>query len=128
MDKEDSYVTCQLFGQLGNQLYQTSATLSYAWDLGAIPVFPAMQYVEADGVSYNRERIFHRLDSSEPPRPFLNVFKESELCIAEKIPFQKDLILSGHFLSWKHFHHYRDRLLATFAPSVEALSIVDPKN
>lgn len=112
----DFYVTCRLYGQLGNQLFQIATTLSYAWDYGAIPVFPEL-HKEEDLISYNRDRIFFRLNASMPPRPFQEVFQESVYYSPERIPFKKDLILNGHFQSWRHFHHHRDKLLDIFAPA-----------
>ncbi len=116
----ESYVTCRLFGQMGNQLFQITAALAYAWDHNAIPVFPELHKKE-DRISYNRTRIFFRLDSSMPSRPFINVFNEKNAYSPERIPFKKDLVLSGYFQSWKHFHHHRDRILSIFAPSKQVL-------
>ena len=37
-----SLVTCQFYGQLGNQLSIIASTLSYAWDYGVTPIFPGL--------------------------------------------------------------------------------------
>ncbi len=111
------YVTCKLtIGQLGNQLFQIAASLAYAWDYNAIPVFPELNATEAR-LSYNRDRIFFRLDASESPRPFINTYYEPLWYSSDRIPYQPDQMLWGYFHSWKHFDHHRDKILATYAPS-----------
>jgi len=114
------YVTCRLFGQLGNQLFQIAATLAYSWDYDAIPIFPDL-HKEEDRISYNRDRIFFRLNPSMPSRPFINVFNEKNAYSPERIPFKRDLILCGYFQSWKHFHHHRNQILPILAPSEHIL-------
>ena len=109
-------VTCEMKGSLGNQLFEVAATLAYAWDHGCVPIFPELNRDEFR-LSYNRDNFFFRLDASDAPRPFSSFYEESFWLCSEKIPFQKDLKLSGLFQSWKHFHHHRDQLLEVFAPS-----------
>jgi Glycosyl transferase family 11 len=110
------YVTCYLEGQLGNQLFKIATTLAYAWDYGAIPVFPDLNRSDYR-LSENRDKIFFRLDPSSPPRPFSTQYVEIAWHSSEKIPFQRDQMLYGYYQSWKRFDHYRDRLLEVFAPS-----------
>lgn len=118
MDFMNSYVTCRLFGQLGNQLFQIATTLAYAWDYGAIPVFPELHKHE-DRISYNRDRLFFRLDSSTPDAPFLHAFQETVYYSSQRIPYHPGLVLSGYFQSWKHFHHHKEKLLPLFTPLTE---------
>lgn len=108
-------VTCQLFGQLGNQLYQIATTLAYSWDHDALAIFPEL-YKTEDRIAYNRDRIFFRLDASSPPRPFRQIFRESCYYSSKRVPFRPDQILSGYFQSWCHFHHHRDKLLPLLTP------------
>ncbi len=116
MNSNHPLVTCRIFGQMGNQLYQIAATLAYAWDYDAIPIFPELHKQE-DRISYNRDRIFFRLDTSNPTRPFRNIFQESSFCSSKRVPFRVDQILCGYFQSWRHFHHHRDRILSILAPT-----------
>ena len=85
-------VTCDLRGGLGNQLFQIAATLAYAWDYDARAIFPDLnrQEVRIDG---NKDKIFFRLESCEPSRPFQTRFQECSWHSSEKIPFQPDLKL-----------------------------------
>jgi hypothetical protein len=122
----NDYVTCRLFGQLGNQLYQIATTLSYAWDHGAQAVFPGLVSPEYR-ISYNRERIFHRLDAQLPGQPFINLYNEKKIYHFDAIPSRPNLILSGYFQAWKYFHHHREKLLQTFAPSPVILQKLQDK-
>ena len=110
------YVTCYLEGQLGNQLFKIATTLAYAWDYGAIPVFPDLNRPDYR-LNVNRDKIFFRVDASSPPRPFTTQYSEISWHSSEEIPFQRDQILYGYFQSWKRFDHYRNRLLEVFAPA-----------
>lgn len=118
--------SCWIMGQLGNQLYQIATTLAYAWDHQALPVFPYLNKQE-DRISYNRDRIFFRLDASLPPRPFLHVFEETKYYSSQKIPFHNDQIIVGYFQSWKHFDHHRDQIRSVFAPSRTVLDTIQSK-
>lgn len=120
------YVTCRLYGQLGNQLYQIATTLAYGWDHDAIPVFPEL-HKQNDRISYNRDSIFFRLDSSMPSRPLMNVFNETNAYSPKKVPLKKDLVLNGYFQSWRHFHHRRDQLLSILAPSEKVVEKLQRK-
>jgi hypothetical protein len=110
------YVTPVFYGQLGNQLFIISATMSYAWDYNVIPIFPSLN-TEKNRTSHNKKRLFFRLDDSPIPRPYRHVFREQVWYSAQRIPFQNDLVLDGYFQSWKHFHHHRNELLSLFAPT-----------
>ncbi len=121
LPQEPPFVTCYLMGQLGNQLFQVATTLAYAWDYGAVPLFPRLN--DADyRLRENRDQFFFRLNASSLPRPHASFFQGALDCgveNAEKIPFQRDLLLYGGFQSWKLFAHHKDELLEVFAPSEE---------
>ena len=121
------FVTCELYGQLGNQMFQVAATLAYAWDYNAIPIFPELNRLD-HRIAYNRDRLFFRLDPSPIPIPITKVFAESEWSSPNRIPFYADnLRLKGYFISWAHFHHHRDRLLQVLAPSEALLAKLKAK-
>lgn len=112
-------VTCQFYGQLGNQLFIIAATLGYAWDYDAIAIFPGLQ-IAKNRTNYNKDRLFFRLNTEQSPRPFSHIYRtdlESEWFSSKRIPFKPDLIIDGYFQSWKHFHHHREKILDVFAPS-----------
>jgi hypothetical protein len=120
------FVTCWIMGQLGNQLFQIATTLAYGWDYDAIALFPYLHKQE-DRISYNKDRIFFRLNASAPPRNALHVFEETRNHFYKKIPFKKDQLLFGYFQCWKHFHHHRDHILSILSPSKTVLDTLDKK-
>lgn len=113
-DNNKPFVSCRLVGQLGNQLFQIATTLAYAWDHDADAFFPDLNITGIYQQAYNRDHIFFRLDTSTPPRPFANEYKEK---IPYEIPFKPDQLLIGFFLRHKYFSHYRERLLQILEPS-----------
>jgi len=124
--QELPYVTCDIRGALGNQIFEIVTTLAYAWDYGAVAVFPDLNRTDSN-ISYNRDRIFFRLDASNSPRPFSTSFSEASWHSSERIPFQKDQKLFGYFQSWRRFDHHREKLLEVLAPSVAILSYLGQK-
>lgn len=121
------YVSCHLEGQLGNQLFTIAATLAYAWDYGATPIFPEL-HASRYRLSEHRDQIFFRLDTSLPKRPFTKQFWEKIWYSEERIPREtEDLALFGYFHSWKHFHHHREKLLEIFAPHPDTVKRLEEK-
>lgn len=123
---ERPFVTCKIYGQLGNQLFQIAAALGFAWDYGVDAFFPALHNPQWN-ISYNRERLFFRVDSSFLPRQPLHGFSESCWFSPERIPFKKDLLLDGYFQSWRHFDHHREKILSVFAPPQKTLEKLEGK-
>lgn len=109
------YVTCQLEGQLGNQLFEIAATLAYAWDNDVQPLFPDLNRTDWN-IPYNKERMLFRLDNSELPQPSQHTYHHHYFD-STSIPYFPDLYLRGYFQHWKLFDHHRDKLLEVFAPS-----------
>lgn len=116
-DGKPHYVSVKLGGQLGNQLFRIATTLAYAKDNGLIPLFPDL-HLETDNISYNRDRIFFRLDSRESPFP-LKTYEIDRLNYSKIPEGMKDITLDSGFFSWKYFDHHRNLLLEQFAPSEE---------
>jgi hypothetical protein len=115
------FISCSLFGQLGNQLFEIATTLAMAWDNDYEAFFPDLNRSELN-IPMNRERIFFRLNNSPLPRPALNVFEDFSSYCRSEIPKKPDQLLRGHFFSWHHFHHYRERLVEIFSPSEKELA------
>lgn len=118
-----SYLSVTCGGQLGNQLFQTSTGLVYAWDHNLKPVFPGLNR-NSDNLSYNKDNFFFRLDSSEAPFP-LKKYSTSHPNYEALPDNLKNVILEGGFFSWKYFHHHRDKILEIYAP---AQKVVDKLN
>ena len=124
------FVTCQLHGQLANNMNQIATTLAYAWEYDAEPFFPDLNK-EIWKISYNRDNFFFRLNPNTPPRSVQYVYNEYDngggWWDCKPIPFYPDQDIIGDFFCWKHFHHYRDRLLQVFAPSDKVLDTIYKK-
>jgi hypothetical protein len=124
------FVTCRIGGQLANNMNQIATTLAYAWDYGAEPFFPELHNTQWN-ISYNRDRVFFRLNSSSPPRPIQNTYNEYSngggWWDCNPISFKPDLYIVGDFFCWNHFHRYRDRLLEVFAPSPDVINYLNRK-
>ena len=60
----EPFVTCEISGQLGNQLFQIANTLAYAWDYHAQSIFPELNKSEWN-ISTNRDRVFYPCDSKD---------------------------------------------------------------
>lgn len=103
--------------QLGNQLFCIASTLAYAWDHSFEAVFPFLNEPGANR-KYNRDAMFFRLDMYLPRKINKNYYDMSWRY--NPIPsFRRDVTLVGPFMSWKYFHHYRERILDILAPSAE---------
>lgn len=113
---DETFVTCQLRGQLGNQLYQIAATMAYAWDYQVKPIFPELNRID-NGIPENRKHIFFRLDASPLPRAVHSKFTETIWYSSAKVPYRPDQCLIGFYQSWIHFHHHRAKILELFAPT-----------
>lgn len=124
-DGKPHYVTARLGGQLGNQLFKIAATLAYAKDNGLTPLFPDL-HMESDNISYNRDRIFFRLDSHESPVP-LKEYNVLRMNYEELPAGMKDVALNGGFFSWKFFEPHKDLIIEQFAPSQEVLAKLETK-
>lgn len=111
-----SFVSCHIHGQLGNQLFQTAATLAYAWDNDVEAFFPEL-HAEGQGIPYNWRQLFFRLNANSPPEPYWYRFQQVASSSSEPIPVQPNLYIDGYFQSWRYFHHRRGKILEVFAPS-----------
>lgn len=119
---ENGYVTCNLQGQLGNQMFQIAAAIGYALDHNCRAVFPLQKIKEAAGGWYHAERLFHRLDTSDFPTENLYIYNENEFThytIYSEIPYEKGIhiCLNGGFQTGNYFQRHADYIREIFAPS-----------
>lgn len=113
------FVTADLNGQLGNQMFIIAAAVNLALENGAEPVFPWLENSTALGVTVNREKIFHRLNSY-PLLPFQMRSRVYESNLKEfAIPYNPNMSLSGYFQSEKYFKKHKKEILELFAPLPE---------
>ena len=125
-----TYVTCTFNGQLGNQLFEAAAAITYALDHGCEPVFPEAPRA-LNGV-LNTKYVFHRLNTLPLPKEvsFLLIYDQVPNAGEYKeIPYQpdRDIQLVGHFLNERHFKHHEKLIRELFAPSPEILERIYQK-
>lgn len=60
----DPFVEGHIIGQLGNQMFIVAAATSLAIDNGVVPLFPDFVKKTSEGIPYNYERIFFRVQTS----------------------------------------------------------------
>ncbi len=121
-----SYVTANIQGQLGNQMFQVAAATAYAIDHQCDALFPALK--TAINADLNLRYIFHRVNTHALPRePIL--FKEKAYDVFTQIPFADgvDLCIDGYFQFEKYFAHHADKIRALFAPTEDIVQEIERK-
>lgn len=122
---EINYLTMECVAQMGNQMFHIATGLAYAWDNDLQPHFPDLNNSH-DNLSYNRDHIFFRVDSTTPPIP-LTHYNVSQLNYVELPGNLANVNFTGGFFSWKFFHHHYKKILEVFAPSQEILDKLHTK-
>jgi Glycosyl transferase family 11 len=116
-------MTCQLFGGLGNQLFQIATTLAVAWEHNDTAIFDLDRHFELSQGTPAREyqgTIYRNLLTGKLPQSKFIYIEGEKYC---PIPYHQDMELRGSFQSERYFNNYRDRLLELFAPTEKALAI-----
>ncbi|MGH7890571.1 MAG: alpha-1,2-fucosyltransferase [Thermodesulfobacteriota bacterium] len=123
-----SYVSCQLDGQMGNQMFQIATTVAYALDHQCECSFPHLK--EALNGQLNHQYVFHRLniDPFPPDAPF-HLYSQHEHALYNEyapIPFDgRNLCLQGYFQNEKYFSHHSAVIRQLFAPAEKILTTID---
>ena len=121
-------VTCEIQGQLGNQMFQTAAAISFALDNGYVALFPSLR--QAINGQLNLQDVFYQLDASEilDGGEWTN---HSEAAYHSFAPIAftqgKNLCLHGYFAHQKYFAHHGDFIRDLFAPRQEMLERIEAK-
>lgn len=110
------YVTAEIHHQLGNQMFEIAAAVSFAIDHKAIAYFPDLRTKKEDNIPLNHEMIFFRLETNVPNRNPLSLYQEKSFEYAS-IPYAPNIRLSGYFQSEKYFRHNKDKIIELFSPS-----------
>lgn len=113
-DLSEKYITCQAYGQLGNQLSIVATTLGLAWDNGATAIFPLFKNEKRWNVQHNCKNFFFRLDFDQPKNV---TFNPVNLSFYKKVDYQKNIMLKKFDIRLDYFERYIDRLRKLFAPS-----------
>lgn len=116
-------VTCDFFGQLGNQLFQAAATIGYALDHDCDYSFPELPL--AMNGELNMRYVFYRINTAPFPEntqftlhrhiDFVDTFYYAPIPYFDK----QNVRLHAHFASEKYFMKHRSKIVELFAPSDE---------
>ncbi len=112
------FVVGHLQYELGNQMFQAAATLSYAWDHGFDAYFPNLSECPWWDLPINRHYFFSRLNPNPPPKDLEFIYEDDGTI---PIPLRENSKIHGGFQSEKYFAHHKDRILEVFAPLPEIL-------
>jgi len=113
---ETHFVTNHMYGQLGNQLFQVAAAISYALDHGYEARFPKLPSYSNDQ-SY--QIVFHRVNTAKFPKGTKFVTYKDMGSRFQPIPPPRgqNVRLEGFFQSDKYFHRHKDHIIHLFSPS-----------
>lgn len=104
------HVVADLYGQMGNNLFQVATACAVAWDHDAEPYFPDLASLPT---------LYHHIFSRckvYPPHAG-NTFQWIEPgFVYHPISFRPNMRMRGYFQSEKYFAHHRKRILELFAP------------
>ena len=124
--EEKPYVTANLYGQLGNNLFQIATAYALAWDNGAEPIFPDLRWQKKYNIPFNSQHVFFRCSSKSLPMHCSKLWKEQSYRYIP-ISYQPNMCIDGYFQSEKYFAHHRERLLELFAPHPNDLDYIEKK-
>lgn len=114
-------VIANIYGQLGNNLFQVATAQALAWDHGAEAYFP--DFASSSSVY---DHVFFRCKRYSPDAEVNFVWNEVQFDY-HPIPFQPNMLINGYFQSEKYFASHREQLLQLFAPRAEDLEYMRKK-
>lgn len=115
------FVIGNLYGQLGNQMFQIATTISLALDNNAEPIFPDLKTSTQYGIPENYENIFYFLNATPCHPDILYSYYEPSYSYSP-IPYEPSMNIRGYFQSWKYFDHHRDFIQKIFTPKETILT------
>ena len=113
-ESSEGYVSVQLNGQFGNQLFEIGTAYAYALDQGLELTVPDLLYKKKDNIPHNAELVFLPKISTYFIPVSYKKWKEPSFNYSS-IPLAKAIELEGFFQSEKYFKHRRGEILDLFA-------------
>lgn len=128
--KATSFVMADLYGQLGNQMFQIATAVSLALDNDAEPLFPDLLTKKTYGIPTNYKEVFSRFHTTnetyrKKTQVTLNYYEPSYRYAP--IPYQHNIHIHGYFQSWKYFDHNKAAIVKIFSPSRSILKYLTKK-
>jgi len=113
------FITSEIQGQLGNQMFQTAVAIAYALDHGYEARFPSLK--NAINGELNILNVFHRLRTEDfPPETKFIYHNEIAYNIFSPVPeSEENICLQGYFTHEKYFSHHSEEIKALFGPTEE---------
>lgn len=118
------FVSGNLVGQLGNQMFQIAAAVSLALDNGAEAVFPDLVEKTEFNIPENHKNVFFRLKTEVPKGTEWHMYLDPN-CHYTPIPFRPNIKVGWWLQSEKYFIHHKQEILDLFAPSEEIVSYLE---
>ncbi len=111
------YIQCELYGRLGNNLFQITAAKSLALDNDCDLICPDLEKPPYDDY---KKHVLNRISSDNSSTSSTKLY-EYRLYRYKPIPFTPNMVLKGFFFSEKYFVKYKSEILDLFSPSKEIL-------
>lgn len=127
--EEKTYVTCMLWGELGNQMFEIANATAYGLDHQCEPVF--FGFSEAAAGNLNLQYVFQRVHvlTRDHGIKFIDYHHSVFTPLYAPIPYEpgKNIRILGHYQNERYFVHHKDDIMQLFAPSEEILQIIQRK-
>ncbi|MBP9842004.1 MAG: alpha-1,2-fucosyltransferase [Simkaniaceae bacterium] len=118
------YVSVELDGQFGNQLFRIAAAYTYSLDHQLPLTVPDLVHKKNLNIPLNATRLFlNKIDHYELPSPPNLHWKEPSFNYS-KIPYASKIKLYGWLQSEKYFKHRRKEILDLFAAPPELNELI----
>lgn len=123
---KEQFVTSHIHAQLGNQLFEIAAAVSYALDQGYEARFPELQKTLKNG---EYAPVFQKINTSKFPRKTKFISYQEPSHSFQKIPDfpNKNVYLDGYFQSDKYFSRHKEYIIDLFSPSKEVIEEIQGK-
>jgi hypothetical protein len=114
------YITVEYQGQMGNQIFQTAAAISFAMNNNCNIILPESFLSLSDlGIKSNCQRIFQKIPFRKLSTPPEYVYEQPPPFQYEPIPFNGSTKLKGFFESEQYFIKYKDLIIDVFSPPTQ---------
>lgn len=109
----EKFVSCNIYGGLGNQLFQIATTLALAWKRNLKPVFLDRPWTRlGETLEYNKTILRHLtwLSGSDFNKISFETFDQPSFGFCEFPLFTESILINGYFQSWRFFEDVKDRI------------------
>ncbi len=120
------FVTAQLWGQLGDQMFGMAAATSLALDHEAEAVFPDLATNGNQDIPEHYKHVFYHINAAPLKRDIS--YTHNEYCYYYvPINYHPDMIIRGWFQSEKYFINHKEEIIELFSPRPEILNYLESK-